>query len=142
MSTASNGNSVKVHYTGKRPDGSIFDSSAGREPLAFTLGQGSMIPGFENGVLGMAVGDKKSVTFPAAEGYGERREELVLNVPKSQVPEDIKPEVGMTLNMTQPNGQPVPVKVTEVTDEGITLDANHELAGLDLTFELELVEIA
>jgi len=141
MSTASNGDNVKVHYTGKRPDGSIFDSSEGREPLAFTLGQGSMIPGFEKGVLGMAVGDKKSVTFPAAEGYGERREELMIKVPLTQLPDDIKPEIGMTLSMSQPNGQQVPVKITELTDTDITLDANHDLAGIELTFELDLVSI-
>lgn len=141
MASASKGSQVKVHYTGTLTDGTKFDSSEGREPLAFTLGEGSMIPGFEAGVIGMSVGDKKTVNIPAAEAYGERREDLVIEVPKEQVPADITPTVGMQLSMSQPDGRQIPVVIAEVTDTNITLDANHQLAGKDLVFELELVEV-
>lgn len=141
MSTAQNGNHVKVHYTGKLTDGTVFDSSEGREPLAFTLGEGSMIPGFEKGVLGMAEGDKKSVTLPPAEAYGERRDDLLIKVPIDQVPADITPEVGMQLAVNQPDGRQVPVVIADVSDSELTLDANHHLAGKELVFEIELVEV-
>ena len=105
------GKTVKIHYTGTLDDGTQFDSSAGREPLEFEMGAGMVIPGFEKGVAGMAVGDKKTIHIPAAEAYGERREDLVMQFERSQLPEDLSPEVGMGLQMQGPQGQPVPVTV-------------------------------
>jgi peptidylprolyl isomerase len=136
-----NGKTVKIHYTGMLDDGTQFDSSAGREPLEFEMGAGMVIPGFEQGVSDMAVGDKKTIHIPAAEAYGERREDLVMQFDRSQLPEDLKPEVGMGLQMQGPQGQPVPVTVTEVGDDNITIDANHQLAGQNLNFDLELIEV-
>lgn len=141
MQEAKKGDNVQVHYTGKLNDGSIFDSSTGREPLAFTVGAGQMIPGFDKAVHGMKVGDKQTVTIPFMEAYGERREEMVIHVPAEQVPADMKPQVGDRLAVNQPDGQQIPVMVTSVTDEHVTLDANHELAGKDLIFDIELVQI-
>ena len=141
MSQAKKGDTVKVHYTGKLQDGSVFDSSANREPLQFTLGGGNMIPGFEQAVLGMDVGDKKTAEIPSTQAYGEKREDMIISVPKENVPGDISPEVGQQLAIQQQGGQQVPVTVTEVTDEKVVLDANHPLAGKDLIFDIELVEI-
>lgn len=141
MSTVKTGDTVKVHYTGKLEDGSVFDSSVSREPLEVTLGEGRLIPGFENAVVGMNVGDKTTANIPSAEAYGDFREDLEVSIEKSQLPDDINPEVGMQLQLNQPDGQPVPVTITKVEDEAIVLDANHPLAGKDLTFEIELVEI-
>ena len=143
MSTAQKGNTVKVHYTGKLTDGTVFDSSYQRnEPIEFTLGQKNMIAGFEQAVEGMSEGDTKTAEIPANEAYGDKKEDMILKIPKSDIPENIKPEVGQQLAMQDNNGQQVPVTVTEVSDENVTLDANHPLAGKDLVFELELVEIA
>lgn len=141
MAQASSGDHVSIHYTGTLDDGTVFDSSKGRDPLAFTLGSGQVIPGFDQAVAGMSVGDRKTTTIPAAEAYGEPREELFLEVPKSQLPDDYEPEVGGQLQMTTSQGQPVPVRVHEVAEETVTLDANHPLAGRDLTFEIELVAV-
>ncbi|MCC5916455.1 MAG: peptidylprolyl isomerase [Cryomorphaceae bacterium] len=142
MSVAKSGDAVKVHYTGTLNDGSIFDSSEGKDPLEFTLGQGQMIPGFEQAVLGMSVGDKKEgVNIPSAEAYGDPSDEMVIEVPKENVPAEINPEVGQQLAVTRPDGQPMPVIVKEVKDEAIVLDANHPLAGKDLNFAIELVSI-
>lgn len=141
MSVVTKGNTVKVHYTGKLKDGTIFDSSENREPLEFVVGDGKMIKGFDAAVHGMAVGDDKSVTIPSAEAYGEKREDMILDVPLDQVPEEIKPEVGMDLSIQNQMGQPTPVKVVHVDEEKITLDANHPLAGEDLVFDIKLVEI-
>lgn len=138
---AKKGDNVQVHYTGKLEDGSVFDSSVQREPLGFTVGGGQMIQGFDAAVNGMAVGDKKTVTIPAAEAYGERRDDMLIDVPRTQVPADIKPEIGMQLTLQGGNGQPMPVIVIHVDDEKITLDANHHLAGKDLIFDIELVKI-
>lgn len=135
------GQKVKIHYTGKLDDGSQFDSSAGRDPLEFEMGAGMVIPGFEKGVADMAVGDKKSIHIPAEEAYGEKREDLVMEFERSQLPEDLEPEIGMMLQMQGPQGEPVPVTVTEVEEEKITIDANHQLAGQNLNFELELVSV-
>lgn len=141
MSKAKQGDTVKVHYTGKLKDGSVFDSSANREPLEFTLGSGNMIPGFEQAVLGMDSGDKKTAEIPVDQAYGEKREDMVISVPKENVPGDIQPEVGQQLAIQQQGGQQVPVTVTEVTEEKVVLDANHPLAGKDLVFEIELLEV-
>ncbi len=142
MAQAQQGDTVKIHYTGKLEDGSIFDSSEGRDPLEFTIGSGQVIPGFEEAVLGMAGGDKKEVTIPADKAYGQRNEEMIIQAPRDQVPADINPEVGQQLQMAGPEGETVIVQVTEVTDSHITLDANPPLAGKDLTFAIELVSIA
>ena len=136
------GKKVKIHYTGTLDDGSQFDSSAGRDPLEFEMGAGMVIPGFEKGVADMEIGEKKSIHIPAAEAYGERRDELVMQFERSQLPEDLTPEVGMGLHMQGPQGQPVPVTIMAVEEAHITIDANHQLAGKNLNFELELVEVA
>jgi peptidylprolyl isomerase len=138
---AKSGDTVKVQYTGTLADGTQFDSSVGKEPLQFTLGQGRVIPGFDAAVTGMKVGEKKTVTIPAAQAYGEYREDLVIEVSRDKVPPNINPEVGMQLQMTQEDGSRVSVTVTEVTESTVKLDANPALAGKDLTFELELIEI-
>ena len=138
---AEDGNTVIVHYTGTLEDGTVFDSSIDREPLEFVLGAGTMIPGFEDAVRGMQVGQSKTVTIPAQEAYGEHRDDMVLVIERSQLPEGLNPEVGQRLQMQQPDGGPVVVIVTDVTETTLTLDANPPLAGKDLTFELKLVEI-
>lgn len=142
MSKVKDGDTVKVHYTGTLEDGAVFDSSKDREPLEFTLGEGQLIPGFEKAVVGLSVGDSTKVDIPSQEAYGESREDLVINVPKDQLPDDVEPEVGMQLQVNQPDGQPIPVRITEVGDEELTLDANHPLAGENLSFEIKLVEVA
>lgn len=142
MSKVKEGDTVKVHYTGTLTDGTVFDTSAEREPLEFTLGQGQLIPGFEKAVVGMNVGDSTEVEIPSDDAYGESREDLVISVPKDQLPDDVEPQVGMQLQVNQQDGQPIPVRITEVGDENLTLDANHPLAGQDLKFEIELVEVA
>ena len=142
MSQAKSGDTVKIHYTGTLEDGTEFDSSAGREPLEFALGGGQVIPGFDSAVDGMAVGDSKTVTIPPGEAYGERHDQLVQAVPKTELPEDMKPEVGMQLQSQSPDGQVMNLMVTEVAEEKVTVDGNHPLAGQALTFAIELVEIA
>ncbi|RUM35669.1 MAG: peptidylprolyl isomerase [Desulfobulbus sp.] len=139
---AKKGDSVKIHYTGTLENGETFDSSEGHDPLEFTLGSGQVIPGFDEAVIGMEAGDKKTVTIPADKAYGQRNEEMVITAPRDQVPKDINPEVGQKLQMAGPENQPIMVEITEVTDEHITLDANPPLAGKDLTFALELVSIS
>lgn len=144
MAKVKEGDTVKVHYTGKLKDGSVFDTSRQRnEPLEFTLGQGQLIPGFEKAVVGLTVGDNATVNIPPEEAYGEHREDLEVEVSKSDLPDNVEPEVGMQLQMQQQgSGQAIPVQITEVNDESVILDANHPLAGKDLTFDIELVEIA
>ena len=142
MSKVKEGDTVKVHYTGTLQNGEVFDTSENREPLEFTLGQGQLIPGFEKAVTGLTVGDSTTVDIPSKEAYGEVREDLIISVPKAQLPEDIEPQVGMQLQVNQPDGQPVPVRVTEIGDENLTLDANHPLAGQDLSFKIEVVDLA
>ncbi|MBZ0300259.1 MAG: peptidylprolyl isomerase [Anaerolineae bacterium] len=142
MTQAQSGDSVKLHYTGTLTDGTVFDSSDGREPLAFTLGQQQVIPGFENAVMGMSPGDTKTVTIPAEQAYGPHREEMLIQVPPSEFPDHITPKVGDQLQIRQPDGQAFNVVVRDVSEIGVTLDGNHPLAGQDLTFEIELVEVA
>ena len=142
MSQAKSGDTVKIHYTGTLDDGTEFDSSAGREPLEFALGGGQVIPGFDSAVDGMAVGDSKTVTIPPGEAYGERHDHLVQEVPKTELPQDMKPEVGMQVQSQSPEGQIMNLIVTEVAAKSITVDGNHALAGQVLTFAIELVEIA
>lgn len=142
MAAATKGDNVKIHYTGTLTDGTVFDSSAGREPLGFTIGSGQVIPGFDEAVLGMSHGESKKVTISPEKAYGEHQKELVMPVPRNQVPAEINPEVGQKLQVQGPNGQPMMVEVVEVNDDHIMLDANPPLAGQALTFEIELVEIA
>lgn len=141
MQQAKRGDTVQVHYKGRLADGTEFDSSEGREPLEFQLGSGQVVPGFEAAVDGMTEGEKKTATIPADEAYGERREDLMFQVPKSQLPPGAEVEVGDMLQVGLNNGETVPVQVAAFDDENLTLDANHPLAGKDLTFDLELVKI-
>ncbi|NCI47145.1 FKBP-type peptidyl-prolyl cis-trans isomerase [Sediminibacterium soli] len=141
MQQVKKGDTVKVHYHGRLTDGTTFDSSDGREPLEFEVGSGMVIPGFDDGVTGMTVGEKKTVTIPADEAYGPKNDEMIMEFPRDRFPEDMVPEVGMQLNMSNGSGQNFPVVIVEVQDETVILDANHPLAGEDLTFDLELVDI-
>lgn len=138
---AKKGDTVAVHYKGSLSDGTVFDSSEGREPLRFTLGAGSMIPGFEEAVNGMNIGDTKTVTIPAEEAYGPRRSDLELEIPREKLPPSLSPNVGDRLQMRTASGGTTIVMVTKTTDSSITIDANHELAGKDLTFEITLVSV-
>lgn len=141
MSAAKSGDTVQVHYTGTLKDGSEFDSSRKRnEPLEFTLGQGQMIPGFEKAVDGMEVGDSKQVNIPSQEAYGEKKQEMIMEVSKEDFPPNITPEVGQQLAVNT-QGKQVPVVITEMSDDKVTLDANHPLAGKDLIFDIELMKI-
>lgn len=135
------GDTISVHYTGRLADGQIFDSSEGNPPLEFVIGARQVIPGFENGVVGLSVGDKKTIEIKADDAYGERVEELAQTVTRETLKMDVEPEVGMTFMVQTPDGQQIPVNVTEITEETITLDANHPLAGKDLTFDIEVVDL-
>lgn len=141
MSQVKENDTVKLHYTGKLENGQIFDSSLQREPLEFTLGQGQLIPGFEKGVIDMKVNEKKTINIPHTEAYGEVREELFHEVEKSQLPEEMKLEVGMGLVSKAPDGSERQLILHEIKDNTIIVDANHPLAGKDLTFDLEVIEI-
>lgn len=141
MAQAKQGDTVKVHYTGKLEDGSIFDSSANRDPLEFTIGEGMVIAGFEQTVVGMNPGETKHQKIPAEQAYGPHQEEMTLALPKEEIPTDLNPLIGDELWLEDPTGRKTRVLVTEVNDSGITLDANHPLAGKDLYFQIELVEI-
>ena len=141
MTQVKSGDTIKVHYTGKLEDGTVFDSSAGRDPLEFKVGSGQVIKGFDKGVTGMVIDDKKTINIPIDEAYGPHRKEMILEVPITQFPEDIKPEEGQKLQLRQENGQMMVVTVTDVAEENVMLDANHHLAGKPLVFDLELVEI-
>jgi peptidylprolyl isomerase len=135
------GDTVRVHYTGRVKDGQVFDSSMKREPLEFEIGSGSIITGVDKAVIGMKPGEKKEVTVSPEDGYGDYDQKLLIDMPKEKIPEDIKPEVGMRLQLVNNKGQPLPVLITEVKDESIKLDANHPLAGKELVFDVELVEV-
>jgi len=135
------GDTIKVHYTGTLDDGTVFDSSVGREPLQFTIGRGQMIPGFDKGVVGLNLSESKTITIPADQAYGPYRADLVQVVARDQLPTDSELEVGQMLQASQPDGQIILVTITNVTDSNATLDANHRLAGKNLTFEIQLVEI-
>ncbi len=135
------GDTVRVHYTGRLDDGSEFDSSAGREPIEFTLGAGQVIPGFEKAILGMEPGESKTFTIPAEEAYGPHRPELVHRVPRAQIPPHVELYEGARLEARDQAGNRIALTVLEVTDEEVTMDANHPLAGQNLTFEVQLVEV-
>ncbi len=141
MQQVKKGDKIKVHYHGRLKDGTSFDSSEGREPLAFEVGSGMVISGFDKGVTGMTVGEKKTITIPVEEAYGLTNEEMFMEVPKSNFPPDLKPEIGLQLTMSDESGNQFPVTIAEVKDDVIILDANHPLAGEDLIFDLELMEI-
>ena len=141
MQQAKSGDTVKVHYSGRLIDGTTFDSSSGREPLEFKVGNGDVIKGFDDGVTGMSVGEKKTVHIPADEAYGQKDENRIVDFPRTNFPADMEPEVGMQLNMTNGAGQVIPVVIVDVNEENVILDANHPLAGEDLIFDIELVDI-
>lgn len=142
MQQVKKGDTVKVHYHGKLEDGNTFDSSEGREPLEFEVGNGMVIAGFDEGVTGMQTGEKKTIHIPVDEAYGPVQEEMIMEFPRDRFPADMIPEVGMQLNMSNGQGQNFPVVIVEVKDAVVVLDANHPLAGKNLIFDLELVEIA
>lgn len=141
MSQVKSGDKIKVHYHGKLTSGETFDSSAGREPLEFEVGSGQVIKGFDEGVTGMKVGEKKTVNIPVEEAYGPRNPEMVIEMPKDRFPKDMEIEIGMPLGMSDQEGHQFQVTVVEIKDAVVMLDANHPLAGQDLIFDLELVEI-
>jgi len=141
MSQAKSGDTVKIHYTGTLDDGSQFDSSEGRDPLGFTIGAGQVIPGFDEAVDGMTVGEKKTVRIESAKAYGERHPEMVQQVPKSALPADMEVEMGMPLQAQGPDGQVMNLVVTGISEDAIVVDGNHPLAGQALTFAIELVSI-
>lgn len=141
MQQVKKGDVVNVHYHGRLTDGTTFDSSEGREPLQFTAGSGQVIKGFDDAVMDMKPGDKKTVHIPVTEAYGERRDDMMMDYPRSEFPADMTPEAGMELQMSDNQGNVFPVVITEVNDQVVMLDANHPLAGKDLTFEIELVSI-
>ncbi len=142
MGQAKDGDTVSIHYTGRLDDGTVFDSSANRDPLQFTLGEGQVISGFEAAVEGMEEGEKKTTSIESGDAYGDRRDDLVISVPQEQLPEDMEPEIGQQLQMQAADGQTFQVVITEVGDEDVQVDANHPLAGQDLTFDIMLVKIA
>ncbi|WP_102107502.1 FKBP-type peptidyl-prolyl cis-trans isomerase [Oceaniglobus roseus] len=142
MAQAKAGDTIKMHYTGSLEDGSVFDSSKDRAPLEFELGSGQIIPGLDAAVQGMAEGEEKTVTIPAGEAYGDHHPERVQAVPKAQFPDHIPTEVGTQLQVQTPDGQAIPVVVADVTEDAVMLDANHPLAGKDLTFAVEIVGIS
>ncbi|WP_282093964.1 FKBP-type peptidyl-prolyl cis-trans isomerase [Epibacterium ulvae] len=141
MTEVKNGDTVRIHYTGKLTDQSVFDSSEGREPLEFKVGAGQVIAGMDAGMIGLAVGDKKVLEIPAMEAYGPINPEARQAIPRENIPADIPLEVGIQLQMQTPDGQALPVTVVEISEESVTLDANHFLAGKDLIFDVELVSI-
>ena len=141
MQQVKKGDVVKVHYTGKLTNGEQFDSSKGREPLEFIVGAGQMIKGFDKAMPGMSVGEKKTVNISPEEGYGEKVEEAIIEFPRENVPADMPLEIGMTLELRSESGQPIPVTIEDIREDVIVLDANHSLAGKELVFDIELVEI-
>lgn len=142
MTQAKSGDTVRIHYTGTLQDGSVFDSSEGRDPLEFQLGSGQVIPGFDDGVTGMTVGEKKTIEIPSDQAYGAINPQAMQDVPRAEIPDHISLDLGTQLQVQSGNGQTMMVTVANVTEDTVTLDANHPLAGKDLTFALELVEIA
>jgi peptidylprolyl isomerase len=142
LSQAKTNDKVAVHYTGKLDDGTVFDSSQGRDPLEFTIGSGQVIPGFEDGVVGMEEGQSKTITLKPDDAYGQVRDDLIVEVNKTDIPKDIDVEVGQQLQINRPDGRVIPVLISAIIDDKVTLDANHPLAGKTLTFDVELVKIS
>ena len=141
MTQAQNGDTVKVHYTGKLDDGTVFGTSADQEPLQFTIGEGQLMPDFEQAIVGMNPEETKTVKIPSDKAYGAHHEEMVMEVDRGQFPDDLEPRIDQRLQVRQPDGQSFVVTVTAVSEESVTLDGNHPLAGQDLTFDIQLVEI-
>lgn len=141
MQQAKDGDKVKVHYTGRLENGETFDSSEGKSPLEFTVGAGQMIKGFDEGVKGMQVGDKKTVEIKSDEAYGERDSNNLIEFPRDQFPANVNPEPGLQLMLSNSEGQQFPVVVSEVKENSVILDGNHPLAGKDLIFDIEMVDI-
>ena len=141
MQQVKNGDKIKVHYHGKLTSGETFDSSEGRQPLEFEAGSGMVIKGFDDGVTGMKEGEKKTINIPAEEAYGEKNPDMLMDFPKERFPADMQIELGMQLMMSDPSGQQFQVKISEIKEDIIVLDGNHPLAGEELIFDLELVEI-
>lgn len=141
MTQVKNGDTVKVHYTGKLKSGEVFDKSSESDPLQFKIGEGQIIPGFEEAVIGMEQGDTKETEIPANEAYGPRDEEKVVEIERSRFPDNVEPEVNQKLQVQQENGQQLIVTVTDVAEKTVTLDMNHPLAGEDLIFKIELLGI-
>ena len=142
MAEAKEGDEVQVHYTGKLEDGTVFDTSEDGEPLSFTIGEERVIPGFEEAVTGMAPGDSKTTEVEPEQAYGEHREDMVMEMEKDQIPSEVDPEVGQQLQLRLENGQTVPVLITALGEDTVTIDANHPLAGRKLIFDIELVDVA
>ncbi len=141
MDQVKNGDTVKVHYTGKLENGEVFDSSRDRQPIEFVVGSGTLLPGIENGVIGMSVGESKTIEISPEEGFGPKHEELIVKVMRSEFPEYIVPKLGQRMQIKQPDGRVIVVTITDMDDETVTLDANHPLAGCKLFFDIELMEI-
>jgi FKBP-type peptidyl-prolyl cis-trans isomerase 2 len=141
MAQAKKGDTVRVHYTGKLEDGTVFDTSRSRHPLQFTLGNGQVIAGFENAITGMNIGESKTTVIPVEQAYGPRRDDMIVTVKRDQLPPDLDAKVGQRLELTQTDDQTILVTVTDITESSMTLDANHPLAGKTLTFDIELVGI-
>lgn len=141
MTEVKTGDTVRIHYTGRLDDGTVFDSSREREPLEFTVGSGQIIPGLDDALSGMAVGEEKTVQIPCAQAYGEHDPNGRQEIPRDQIPENIPLDLGTSLQMQLPDGRAMPVTVAEVNETMVTLDANHPLAGKDLTFDVEMIEI-
>lgn len=141
MAEAKKGDTVQVNYTGKLQDGTVFDSSQGRTPLEFTIGAGQIIPDFEQAIVGMRPGETKTIQTPAERAYGPHDENMVIEIEREMVPEELQIQPGMMLEMRQEDGMVIPVTVTDVTDRSVKVDANHPLAGKDLTFDIELVDV-
>jgi peptidylprolyl isomerase len=142
MAKVKNGDTVRVHYVGSVTDGTEFDNSYKRaEPLEFTVGSRQLIPGFENAVMGMEIGEKKNIAIPCVDAYGPRQEELIVVVPLAELPPGMKPKIGQMLRVSQTDGQDFAVNIVALTEQDVTLDANHPLAGKDLKFDIEVIEI-
>lgn len=142
MLKAKDGDNVRVHYTGTLDDGTVFDSSLNREPIQFTLGKGQLIKGFEDAVTGMSVGETKTVRIPSNEAYGPHRNELILKFNKTDFPSNIEPDEGLVLDLRSPDGKSLLAQIIEISEDNVTLDGNHPLAGKDITFKIDLVEVA
>lgn len=141
MTKAKNGDTVKVHYTGKLDDGTVFDSSLERDPLEFKIGETKVLRGFQEAIIGMSPGESKTEKIPAMKAYGAPKEELIFKVEKDRLPSNIIPQIGKMLEVQQSDGQRIPVEITNISEEEVTLDANYPLAGKDLVFDIKLVDI-